>query len=314
MKITTDGFYDIPEPEYHADPCATPSLSSGVVSTIVSDTMAEARWKHPRLNPLLEEKDETKFDLGNIAHSLLLTPSRNIMPIDAADWRNKAAKEARDEAIELGSLPCLLHVYEQAEAMVSAARLQLDADPDNADAFVAGKGVAEQTVIATLPSPFGPVVCRTRNDWRDLTRPIITDYKTKRDGADPEAFARYLFNEARDVQDPFYSLVLAAVLGIDPREVEFRFVVQSASPPYVLSVVQLDDQAREFAFERVRYAIGKWAQARAENRWPGFRPRTHFVAAPPYALTRWSEKIMAEDMADQLDQRTAEAAEEHEGN
>lgn len=314
MPINHAGFFDLPEAEYHADPCAEPSLSSGVVSTIVGGTLAEARWKHPRLNPLFEEKDSTKFDLGSVAHMLLLGKGRKLVVIDADDWRTKAAKEQRDEAVTSGFQPVLLSVYEQAEAMVSVARDQLADNSDNLDAFAEGKGIAEQVGIAPLPSPFGEVMCRTRMDWRHTGRPIIWDYKTKRDGADPDLFVRYLFNEARDVQDPFYSLVLARLLEIDPREVEFRFVVQSATAPYPLAVIQLDDQAREFAFERVRFALGKWAQARAENRWPGFRPRTHFVAAPPYALTRWGEKIMAEEMAEQLDERAAALADNQEGN
>ena len=314
-KISQPGIYDMPEAEYHADPCITPSLSSGIASKIIDTTLAEAKFNHPRLNPLLEMDDpsETGYDLGSVLHKLVLGVGPEVEVIDAPTWQTKAAKEARVAAFAAHKQPILIHNYEKAEVMVARLFEQLPNDPDNADAFNPATGKGEQTAIAVLPSPSGDVMCRARCDW--LARPtpdsaIIYDYKSWQMGCDPEDFIKYLFREGRDIQDPFYTLVTAAALGIDPQKIEFRFVVQSAKEPHLISVVQMDDQARGFAFERTRYAIEKWGHAMQSGQWPGYRPRTHFVAAPPYEFTKWAEKLAAEEFADQLDER----ASENEGN
>ena len=146
------GFHQISEEAYHADPASSPSLSSGVLSKVVGSTLAEARWAHPRLNPLYESEDSTKFDLGSVAHTLLLGKGQEIAVIDAGDWRGGDAKKARATAIGQGKQPCLIGVFEEAEGMAARAREQLADDPDNRDAFTDACGVAEQVAIAE-PGP-----------------------------------------------------------------------------------------------------------------------------------------------------------------
>lgn len=304
LRISANGFYDMKPEVYHADPCARPSLSSGIISTIVTDTLADAKWKHPRLNPVLEEEDNTRFDLGSVAHELLLGRGSGIVIIEADDWRKKDTQEQRDEALKAGKQPCLSKVYEQASEMVAAARAVLGQDEENADAFT--NGVAEQVAIAALPTMHGDLMCRAMIDWRMIERPTIYDYKTFAPGADPDGFVKYLFREGRDVQDPFYSMVTAAVLGIDWRAVEFRYVVQSPKPPYVLSVIELDEQARAFAHERTQWAMDQWALAGRAGVWWGYRPRTHYVAPPSYEMMNWAAKRAADELADGLDMRAAQ--------
>lgn len=309
----TPGFHSISEEAYHADPAITPSLSSGVLSKIVLGTLADAREAHPRLNPAYESADSTKFDLGSVAHTLLLGKGQDIAVIDAEDWRTKAAKEARDEAIKQNKQPCLLSTYETAECMVATARDQLSADPANRDAFNPRMGVPEQVAIAALDTLSGPILCRAMVDWQQNVVPtgnehalIVYDYKTFAPGADPENFVRYLFREARDVQDPFYRMILAKLLMLDPqRDIAFRFVVQSPKPPYLLSVIELDMQAAEFAFERAAWGMQQWAAANRDNAWPGYLPRTHYVSPPNYELHRWAEKMNAGELAGALDARDA---------
>jgi hypothetical protein len=305
MNITETGFYFVPEAEYHADPCRFPSLSSSLISTILTGTMAAARAAHPKLNPAYEAEDVTQFDLGKVSHTLMLGEGDSIFVIDADDWRTKAAKEARADAIARGLQPVLLSVYEQAEIMVANTRAHLDRDEDNSRAFRQGCGIAEQVAIAALPTAYGDIQCRARIDWRDNEKPIIWDYKTNRQGADPHDFSRYLFGQNRDVQDPFYALIVAQILGCEPQEVEFRYVVQSANEPFEAVVIQLDDQAREFAFERASWAMNRWAQSIAEDQWPAYRPRTHYITPPNYAMHQWADKISAELLADDLDRRDA---------
>ncbi|WP_242401117.1 hypothetical protein [Acetobacter okinawensis] len=49
--ITTPGIYDLPEAQYHADPCPTPSLSNSVARILLDESPMHAHFSHPRLNP-----------------------------------------------------------------------------------------------------------------------------------------------------------------------------------------------------------------------------------------------------------------------
>jgi hypothetical protein len=306
--VTTPGFYSFGEAEYHADPAPTPSLSSGIASTLITATPRQARFKHPRLNPTLEQEDNKKYDLGTVAHELVLGRGPGIVPIEADDWRTKAAQAARDEAIEAGKQPCLMKVYEQAIEMRTALFDQLQADPDNRDAFT--NGVPEQTVLWKEQTPFGQMWMRALIDWRMSDRPAIYDYKTfaGEKGADPEAFVKHIVGAGRDVQDPHYSRGLAAVLGVPLEDVVFRFVVQDPKPPYNAVIVELDAQTKEWSHGRWQWALNRWSMCAATGEWPGFAPRTHYVGAPGWAQAQWEQRLIADEMLDAVQQREAEAA------
>ena len=304
MRIAQPGFYDIAEAEYHADPCVEPSASSGLLSTIINSTIADAWWSHPRLNPAFEAEDKTQYDLGSVAHVLMLGKGAEIEVIHYDDWRKTAAKDQRDAALVEGKQPCLVGVYDQACEMVEAARKQLRGS-DNSDAFLEGKGVAEQSAIWQFEASAGPIWCRNRMDWMHSDEPLIWDYKTFKPGAEPEGFGKYLFREARALQDPFYSMGWGSVHQRNWMDVQFRYVVQSTDAPYVLCVVQLDDEARDLAWRQAVYALERWGHATKSGRFHGYLPRTHFVGAPSYELTRWEGRIAAEEHAAALDRRAA---------
>lgn len=306
--VTAPGFYDIAEDAYHADPAPTPSLSSGIASTLITGTPRQARHKHPRLNPGLELVDERKYDLGSVAHELVLGRGKGIVALDYADWRTKAAQADREQAIAAGKQPCLLSVYEQALEMRDALFAQLQADPENADAFT--NGVPEQAVFWKEQTPFGQMWMRALIDWRMNDRPAIYDYKTfaGEKGADPEAFVKHIVGAGRDVQDPHYSRGLAAALGVPLDEVVFRFVVQDPKPPYNAVVVELDAQTKEWSHARWQWALRRWSQCAATGEWPGFAPRTHYVGAPGWAQAQWEQRLIADEMLDAVQQRDAEAA------
>lgn len=307
QRIASDGFYDhLKESEYHADPCSVPSLSSGVASIIVNGTLAQARFAHPRLNPDYEAKDSKNFDVGSVAHLLMTGKGADLHVIDAADYRTKAAQEARAEAIEKGLQPILTGQLDDVQALVAASRAQIAEITGNEDAFVKGDG--ELVGIATVETQYGPATLRMMADWIDRDKGIIWDYKTFQPGADPDNFARYLFREARDLQDPFYRRIAAHLLGADMDDIVFRYVVQDTNAPYPLSVIELDGEARDFAAQRSAWAIGRWAEATATGQWGGYLPRTHYVGAPNYAMIQWADKLDALALAGALDEREGEAA------
>lgn len=307
IRISEPGFYDIDEAAYHADPAECASLSSGIAATLIVGTPRQARYKHPRLNLDLEDVDNKNFDLGNVAHELVLGRGPGMFVIDAEDWRKKETQEKRAAAIKVGRQPCLVGVYDTARAMEAALREQLADDPDNHDAFTGG--FAEQACFWREQTPMGQTWCRSLIDYRMRDRPTIYDYKTfaGERGADPDAFVRHIVGQGKDVQDPHYSRGLAMVLGVDVEDVVFRFIVQDPKPPYLASVVELDAQTKAWSAARWQWALRRWSRCLSSGEWPGFAPRTHYVGAPGYAQTQWEERLIAAEQMEALDARAVAA-------
>ena len=292
LRVAGPGFFpDMAEADYHADPAPSPSLSSGIASKIITGPAKAAWFDHPRLNPDFEAEDNKQFDLGAVAHKLLLQRGTEIHVIDAGDYKKQATRDERDEAIKAGKQPCLIGVHTKAEVMVRAVRDQLADDPENHDAFTNGQ--AEVVAVWKEP-PLGDehFYCRSMMDWLMNDRRRIYDFKTYagEQGADPEAFIKDLIRKGRDIQDPHYSRGLAALEGCDVEEVSFRFVVVDPKPPHLVSVVELTPDAREWSLMRHDWALRRWGRCLRENRWPGFARGTYQVGAPAWAQMQWLDR------------------------
>jgi hypothetical protein len=111
--------------KYHADPCAVPSLSSSIIHILCSQSALHAWTAHPKLNPAAVQEEAQHFDIGKIAHALLLEGEWIAEVLDFDDWRTNKAKEAREIARLNGKVPILRKHWTDVEAMVQAANIQL---------------------------------------------------------------------------------------------------------------------------------------------------------------------------------------------
>lgn len=288
--IARPGVYDLPAEQYHDDPCVAPSLSSSIAKLLLDKTPRHAWLAHPRLNPDHEREHKTAFDIGTAAHDLLLFGEGRFAAIDAADWRTKAAKEAREQAYADGLTPLLAHQLQAVQAMVTAAWAQLHHHAQAADIFTAGK--PEQTLIWQENG----IWCRIKLDWRPSSGNVFPDYKTTGDSANPEHWgARQLFNLGYDVQAAWYRRGINAVLGIE--DAHFWFVVQETAPPHALSVVALTPAALAMADRKVTEALRIWRYCLENDRWPGYPNHTAFVDPPAWQESQW---LAREDRAEVL--------------
>jgi hypothetical protein len=97
MKIDKPGIYrGVSSADYFADPCPTPSLTQSLIKILIERSPEHAWTASPRLNPQFEYDDDTKFDIGNVAHRLVLGRGKEIEVVDFPDWRKKEAQEARE--------------------------------------------------------------------------------------------------------------------------------------------------------------------------------------------------------------------------
>lgn len=280
--ITAQGIYDIPEAEYHADPVAVPSLSSGLARTLLDASPLHAWNAHPRLNPAFVSRESETFDLGRAAHALILEGREAFCIIDADDWRTKAAKEGRDAARAAGKTPLLASKWADIQAMAEAVKRQC-ADFETPTPFTGGK--PEQTLVWEEDGAW----MRARLDWLHTGVPVVDDLKTTSASANPDQWGKTLFGMGADFQAAFYCRGFEAVFGLQP---SFRFVVCENYAPFACSVVSLAPATLALAHRKVSAAIALWRSCMRENEWPGYPTQTCYVEAPPWIETQWMEREM----------------------
>lgn len=282
IAIEGAGIFEMPADLYHRDPCPEPSLTSSIAKMLCLASAAHAWQEHPRLNPAPIEDNAEHFDIGTVAHALLLEGEAGIAVVDAKDWRTNAAKAAREAAYAAGLTPLLAHRWADVQAMVAAARQQLARHTDGgAQMFTDGE--PEQTLIWQEDD----VWCRARPDW--LRPGAIDDYKTTSASANPETWTRTMFSTGFDIQVAWYLRGLKHLTGVDAA---FRFAVQETYPPYALAVIALGPDAQILAEKKCLYALEVWRASRRTNDWVGYPRRTCFASLPMAHEAWWLEREM----------------------
>lgn len=277
--ITAPGVYEIPADVYHADPVPGGSLSStGARKLLPPSCPAIFHWE--LLHPPGPKKT---FDYGHAAHDMLLGGGPEIVRVDHEVWNTTAAKQAVAEVRARGAVPLKPAEYEQVQDMAAALR----AHPFAGKVFENGQPEAS---LFVRDEPTG-VMLRGRLDWLPNPgsgRMIIGDYKTST-SAEPSKFVRSVIDYGYHCQHAWYvDLVRALDIDDDPL---FVFVVQEKTPPYVVSVVQLDMNALRIGRRLNRRAIDLYAQCESTGRWPGYVDDVALTTLP-----FWYERDFEEDV------------------
>lgn len=278
-----NGLLSIPAAEYHADPADVPSLSSSIAYMLCESTPAHARAAHPRLNPDFERTEEEKFDVGTVAHAMLLEGRDIVEVVYADDWRTKIAKEARAIARLDGKIPLLAKHFDQVKTMVEILREQLAEKNCRPALLVDGK--PEQTLIWEDEG----VTCRALFDWLHDDLSAVDDLKTTVRTANPNPWTRQtLFSIGADIQVAFYLRGLEVAFGAT--DVEWRFIVAETSPPFAVSVVSLGPDVLMLARKKVRYALKLWRRCMETGIWPGYPNEICWAELPPWIENQWLAK------------------------
>lgn len=261
--IAEPNVYNIPEDAYHRDPVVGGSLSSSGARTLLKDCPAIFQYEqqHP--------KTSKAFDFGSAAHKEVLGTGPELVEIAGSGknpeaWLTNADKEAVAEARLRGAIP--LKPSEMAQVKAMAAKLR--EHPLAAALLVPEGGDPEQTLV--WQDDETGIMCRAMLDWlpaRRGQRLIIGDYKTA-PTADPEAFRSSVHKWGYHQQDDWY-LDGVRALGLDD-DPDFVFVVQMKTPPYLVSLVRLDEEALRVGAQRNRQARRIYARCRETGIWPGY--------------------------------------------
>lgn len=295
MKITEPGiFYDFPVDDYFADPTPEPSLSQSIVKVLIERSPAHAWMRHPRLNPKFKADDPTKYDVGNIAHTLLLGRGKRLKVLPHADWRKDAAKADRAAAAEAGLLAVLEKDHALGKAMADAAMAQIEERGYGASFLAADSEV----VIAAKD---GPVWLKAMIDRLTKTRQRVFDYKTTSASASPWALDWRMVDGGWPLQSAMHEKILDIVDADNAGRREHLFIVQEDEEPYALSIVRLPESALVIGRKQLAAGIDMWTECRASGVWPAYPIDTVIASYPGSAETKWLNREIAE--ADQKPRR-----------
>lgn len=259
--------HDMPAAEYHA----AAALNASTLKAVASKPLAKVRYD---LDHRVEKREWT---LGEAAHSLILEGhASRIDLVDAPNYLTKAAKSVRDASYAAGRTPLLLHEWETVTAMSKAV-----AAHDTAGPLLTGHA-PEVSVFADL---YGQP-CKARMDAWHPARNLIVDLKTTAD-ADPDTFDRTALNFGYHQQMAHYRDLVEVETGERPR---FLFVLVEKAPPYLVSVVELDELFDDLGGKKNEEAAAKWRRAKETDQWPGYEGISR-VLAPVWALDELEEEI-----------------------
>lgn len=290
FRIDKPGLYlDMAAADYFADPCPEPSLTQSVAKILLEKSPLHAWHAHPRLNPDYLHDDDRKFDVGNIAHAILIGRGKTIEVLDGFDdWRKGAAKEAREAAAAAGKLAVLGKHYAKADRMVKAAREQLD-NRGLGHLFTAGAG---EVVTAWRE---GDLWLRQMIDWLTPDHLTFADFKTTGESAAPHALARKMVADGWCIQAAMAERGLDVLDPDSAGRRRFLFVVQEDEKPYALNVVEISEGPLTMGRKQLEMAVAIWRHCfKTDRRWPGYPAEILTPEFPGWAEQQWLDREIHE--------------------
>jgi hypothetical protein len=287
MKVTKAGiYYDVSEADYRSDPCPSPSLTQSLVKILIERSPRHAWEAHPRLNPQFEYESDTKFDLGNIAHRLILGRGKEIEVINFADWRSKAAQEAREAAADEGKIAVLQHQFTQAVEMVEAAKSQLKRHEDS-DAFEGGRS---EVMICWEENGiwFRSLIDHVSDDLR-----VISDYKTSGMSMAPHLLGIRAEAAGWHIQAAFIARGLDAIDPAGAGRRVYRFIGQETIKPHALTVMHMNNYWQTMGEKKVEAGIALWTPAVKHNYWRDYGVKAVIPDFPGFKEKQWLDRELA---------------------
>lgn len=250
---------------YHAHA----ALGSTSLKTLASRTPAHYKYESEHAT----HKDA--YDLGTAIHSITLEGDETgIAGVDADSWRTKAAQEAKAEARATGRVPMLLKDLNLAR---NISRAIMSHPP--AAKLLTGH-IAERSVFWEEDG----LQLKCRPDA--LNHDKIIDLKSTIN-ADPRNFGKTAvdfgyFQSAAHYQDGMERLT--------GDRLPFLFILAEKSAPYLVSVVELDEEAIEYGRLMNTRAKNIYRECIETGTWPGY-PETEQISLPMWSIYQMNDLL-----------------------
>lgn len=294
--IGTPGIYDLTHDQYHADPCAIPSLSCSIAKVLVRRTPRHAWQAHARFGNVGFVPTQVMDD-GSAMHAMMLGQAHLVDVIRAVygpkhknagkpvtDYLTNDAKEERDEIRGMGRIPVLAHRMPELLRCKSAALRQLE-NAEDGDVFLA-PGRNEVCAISIE----GDVMLRCLVD-RLPDEPTLAsgDLKCTELSAAPGGWDRRLQTEYA-FQDAFYRRVLRGAEGFE--RPPMRFGVIELDPPHGTVIMSAAETLRAIADAEVERAIQLWRRCMRADEWPFYGTQTNWIEAAAWQVGQNDDAVV----------------------
>ncbi len=264
---------------YYRDPCVVPSLSQSIAKVLITKSPLHAWTAHPRMGAVSQESTKAK-DEGTLIHKLLLGKGATLSVLEVDDYKTKAARELRDDALANGRLPVKVADYIAAQAAAETLNVRLlDAGVD-----LSG-GVAEMPVEWHEEGYDGYVLCRGALDYFKRDALQIIDVK-KIASADYESCMRYAYEYGLDIQDAAYRSAISKLVPDSAGRIDFVFAFVELEAPYGVNPVRLTGQFRDMGRARWDRAVRLWERCTREDHWPGYTESITTLEPPGWAIAK----------------------------
>lgn len=264
MTIKPGVIDGLPNAEYHG---AKEWLGSTSLKTLALKT--PAHYKHESTHQVF--KDE--WNIGTAAHALILEgDTSNIEVLDFPNYLTKAAKEAKAAAIADNKQPLLAKEWVEVQAMRDA---------------VMAHPVARKLFTGHIPERS---IFWEHEGMRYKCRPdalhydLIVDLKTTVN-ASPDEFGKKAFDFGYFISAAHYQNGVEKLTG---DKLPFVFVNVEKTAPYLVSVVELDEDAFEMGNQMIERGARIYKECAETGNWPGY-PTRETTSLPPWAYTRVEE-------------------------
>lgn len=263
---------DVDVQQYHA----LPALSASIAKVLIASSPAHAS------QALQDERTPTDaMDRGAVGHRLLLGKGDDYVVLPFADWRTKAAKEAREAARAQRKVALLQHAFDEISVAVRGIALrlqQLGIRFDGESEFAIGW---EEHIGGQAQA------CRCRMDHARIGAAGAQIFELKLvESAHPEAVERSSESLGYAIATAAYIRALEALRPDLRGRVEFLFIFAELAPPFAVNVCRPDSTFTAIGASRWERAVRQWSQCEQRRYWPSYGDGINTISVPPWAITR----------------------------
>ncbi len=265
-KIFDPGVYTISNEEYHN--------SAGISRTGIMEFKKSAKhYWHKYINPNYKQPEETPaMRMGNALHTALLEPGQF--------YNRYAVEEKVDRRTKVGRAlhECLLEEHSGKTILTTEEnKIITDMCESIANDYESSELIKDAQYEKSIYwiDPDTQLLCKTRPDvWH---KKFIVDYKTA-NCASEKAFQYALYDYGYYLQAAMMHEAFKHVLNIEM--LDFVFLVQEKTEPYVSANYPLDLQTLQFGISEFKQKLIEIKECLEENKFPGYP--TKMISLSPY--------------------------------
>lgn len=260
-----------------------PMLHQSTAAEIMNRSPLHGWYKAFKEGP--EEWDDAR-NFGQVCHKVLLG-GKELVVVDAPDWRTSKAKQERDAALEMGKIPVRIGRYAEAVALVNIVTNALS---ESWRIILTGQN--ELTAVWHKNQGW----CCGRLDHLIFhgpkTRPtgaMILDFKFTSSAAKKQCENRFI-EHGYDIQHAAYVEAIATIYPKLAGRVKMQFIFVEVNAPNAIRLMPLAGSMRTSGEIRWNKAREKWRECLEkygqEKPWPAYSDDGEPAECPPWAMNR----------------------------